>query len=107
MISVIVATFNSTLLWFTAAPVISLYTSNSDIQALALTIIALAVIFQLSDSLQVNLAGALRGYKDTRIVMVITVLSYWIVGLGAVTGWEPMAWAVSHSRWGYTATGSA
>lgn len=82
VISVIVAAFNSTLLWFTAAPVISLYTSNSDIQALALTIIALAVIFQLSDSLQVNLAGALRGYKDTRIVMVITVLSYWIVGLG-------------------------
>ena len=81
-ISVIVAAINSTLLWFTAAPVISLYTSNTEIQALALTIIALAVVFQLSDSLQVNLAGALRGYKDTRIVMVITVLSYWIVGLG-------------------------
>ncbi|RUR29942.1 MATE family efflux transporter [Vreelandella andesensis] len=82
VISVIVAVINSTLLWFTAVPVISLYTSNADIQALALTIISLAVIFQLSDSLQVNLAGALRGYKDTRIVMVITVLSYWIVGLG-------------------------
>jgi MATE family multidrug resistance protein len=82
VISVIVAAINSTLLWFSAAPVISLYTSNADIQALALTIIALAVVFQLSDSLQVNLAGALRGYKDTRIVMVITVLSYWIVGLG-------------------------
>ncbi len=81
-ISVIVAAINSTLLWFTAPTVISLYTSNTEIQALALTIIALAVIFQLSDSLQVNLAGALRGYKDTRIVMVITVLSYWIVGLG-------------------------
>ena len=81
-ISIIVAAINSTLLWFTAAPVISLYTSNTEIQALALTIIALAVVFQLSDSLQVNLAGALRGYKDTRIVMVITVLSYWIVGLG-------------------------
>lgn len=82
VISVIVAVINSTLLWFTAVPVIALYTSNTDIQALALTIISLAVIFQLSDSLQVNLAGALRGYKDTRIVMVITVLSYWIVGLG-------------------------
>lgn len=81
-ISVIVAAINSTLLWFTAPTVISLYTSNTEIQALALTIIALAVIFQLSDSLQVNLAGALRGYKDTRIVMVITVLSYWVVGLG-------------------------
>lgn len=82
VISVIVAAINSIFLWFSAVPVIALYTSNSEIQALALSIIALAVIFQLSDSLQVNLAGALRGYKDTRIVMVITVLSYWVVGLG-------------------------
>ncbi|WGI24046.1 MATE family efflux transporter [Halomonas alkaliantarctica] len=82
VISVVVAVINSILLWVSAVPVIALYTSNSEIQALALSIIALAVIFQLSDSLQVNLAGALRGYKDTRIVMVITVLSYWIVGLG-------------------------
>ncbi|MGO2241960.1 MAG: MATE family efflux transporter [Halomonas sp.] len=82
IISVIIAVINSTLLLFTAVPVISLYTSNNEIQALALSIIALAAIFQLSDSLQVTLAGALRGYKDTRIVMVITVLSYWIVGLG-------------------------
>lgn len=82
VISIIVAAINSSLIWITAEPVISLYTSNPNVQALALTIIALAVIFQLSDSLQVNLAGALRGYKDTRIVMIITVLSYWIVGLG-------------------------
>lgn len=82
VISVIVAAINSTLLWVTAAPVVSLYTSNADVQALALSIIALAALFQLSDALQANLAGALRGYKDTRIVMVITVLSYWIVGLG-------------------------
>ncbi|MBR2513283.1 MAG: MATE family efflux transporter [Halomonas sp.] len=82
VISVIVAVINSSLIWITAEPVISLYTSNPDVKTLALTIIALAVIFQLSDSLQVNLAGALRGYKDTRIVMIITVLSYWIVGLG-------------------------
>lgn len=82
VVSVILAAVNSLLLWVTAETVIALYTSNSEIQALALSIIALAVIFQLSDSLQVNLAGALRGYKDTRIVMIITVLSYWIVGLG-------------------------
>lgn len=82
VVSVLIAAFNSLFLWLTAKPVIALYTANSEIQALTLSIVALAVIFQLSDSLQVNLAGALRGYKDTRIVMVITVLSYWIVGLG-------------------------
>jgi MATE family multidrug resistance protein len=49
---------------------------------LAASLLALAVFYQVSDSLQANLAGALRGYKDTRIVMVITVLSYWCVGLG-------------------------
>ncbi|MBR9905958.1 MAG: MATE family efflux transporter, partial [Gammaproteobacteria bacterium] len=66
VVSVCVAVFNSILLWVTAVPVISLYTSNAEIQALALSIIALAGSFQLSDSLQVNLAGALRGYKATR-----------------------------------------
>jgi len=81
-ISVAVAALNSLVLWITAAPVIALYTANPAIQSLALSIIALAAIFQLSDSLQVNLAGALRGYKDTRVVMAITVLSYWLVGLG-------------------------
>ncbi|WP_447556556.1 MATE family efflux transporter [Vreelandella sp. EE22] len=81
-ISVMVAALNSAFLWVSARPVIALYTANPEIQTLTLSIISLAVVFQLSDSLQVNLAGALRGYKDTRIVMVITVLSYWIVGLG-------------------------
>ncbi len=28
------------------------------------------------------MAGALRGYKDTRIIMLITLASYWIVGMG-------------------------
>lgn len=82
VVSIVVAAFNSLLLWSLAKPVLALYTANPDIQALALSIILIAVIFQLSDSLQANLAGALRGYKDTRIVMIITVLSYWLVGLG-------------------------
>lgn len=81
-ISLVTAAINSTLLWVTGEWVISLYTSNPEVQHLAASLIALAVFYQVSDSLQANLAGALRGYKDTRIVMLITVLSYWCVGLG-------------------------
>ncbi len=51
-------------------------------QSLALSLILLAMLFQVSDSLQVNLAGALRGYKDTRVVMGITLIAYWVIGLG-------------------------
>ncbi|MGY4876817.1 MATE family efflux transporter [Vreelandella aquamarina] len=81
-VSLLTAAINSSLLWLTGRWVISLYTPNPDVQVLAASLLTLAVFFQVSDSVQANLAGALRGYKDTRVVMVITVLSYWTVGLG-------------------------
>ncbi|WP_311945909.1 MATE family efflux transporter [Halomonas piscis] len=81
-ISLVAAAINSSLLWVTGAWVIALYTPNPDVQQLAVSLLSLAALYQVSDSLQANLAGALRGYKDTRIVMLITVLSYWCVGLG-------------------------
>jgi MATE family multidrug resistance protein len=81
-ISLLTAVINSSLLWLTGRWVISLYTPDPEVQALAASLLTLAVFFQVSDSLQANLAGALRGYKDTRVVMLITVVSYWSVGLG-------------------------
>ncbi len=61
---------------------IDLYTHDSAVQQLTLSLIGLAMIYQVSDSLQVSLAGALRGYKDTRVIMLITMVAYWLVGLG-------------------------
>ncbi|HSC47666.1 MAG TPA: MATE family efflux transporter, partial [Gammaproteobacteria bacterium] len=46
----------------------------------------MGAVMQLSDGLQVSAMGALRGYKDTRLPMVITVVAYWLVGF-------PLAWA--------------
>lgn len=77
-----VAVLNSLVLWFTASSVIALYTHNLEVQTLTLSLIGLAMLYQVSDSLQVAMAGALRGYKDTRVIMLITLLAYWLVGLG-------------------------
>src|SRR5690606_40245302 len=41
-----------------------------------------AAFFQLSDAIQIAAAGALRAYHDTFMVMVITFIAYWLVGLG-------------------------
>ena len=41
-----------------------------------------AAIFQFSDAIQIAAAGALRGYQDTIIVMLITFFAYWLCGLG-------------------------
>ncbi|UYG08644.1 MATE family efflux transporter [Halomonas sp. M4R1S46] len=82
LIAVAVALLNSLLLWLTAEPVIALYTHDPAVFELTLSLVGLAMLYQVSDSLQVNLAGALRGYKDTRVIMWITLLAYWLVGLG-------------------------
>lgn len=96
-ISVAVAVFNSATVWLTADAAIGLYTHDQSVKALTLSLVGLAMLYQVSDALQVNLAGALRGYKDTRVVMLITMLAYWLVGLGGghwlgaygVFGWIP------------------
>ena len=38
-------------------------------------------MFQLVDSLQAVASGVLRGMSDTRVPMIIAVVSYWVVGL--------------------------
>lgn len=81
-IGLLMALLNGLLIWLLAEPVLSIYSTNSDVKTLAMSLILLAMLFQISDSLQVNLAGALRGYRDTRVVMGITLISYWVVGLG-------------------------
>jgi multidrug resistance protein, MATE family len=58
-----------------------LYTRDLGVQDVAVSLLFLAAIFQISDGAQAAAAGALRGYKDTRFVMLITCISYWVVGL--------------------------
>ncbi|WP_110687613.1 MATE family efflux transporter [Salinicola aestuarinus] len=78
----LMALLNGLLIWLFAEPVLGIYSTNTEVKTLAMSLILLAMLFQISDSLQVNLAGALRGYRDTRVVMGITLVSYWAVGLG-------------------------
>lgn len=58
-----------------------LYNSNPEVVTLAASLMFLAALYQLSDSVQVVAAGALRGYKDTRSAFYITLVSYWAVGM--------------------------
>ena len=59
----------------------SFYTSDVAVSALAVTLMRYAAVFQFPDGIQVLSAGALRGLKDTRIPMLITIFAYWGIGL--------------------------
>ncbi|RUL73064.1 MATE family efflux transporter [Dyella choica] len=63
----------------------SLYTHDKSVIALATQLLLLAGLFQFSDGIQVASNGALRGLKDTRVPMAITLFAYW--GVGMPVGW--------------------
>lgn len=56
--------------------------SATEVINLAVSLLYIALIYQISDALQIAAAGSLRGYKDTKIVFFITLFSYWVIGLG-------------------------
>ncbi|MEQ1437886.1 MATE family efflux transporter [Fontimonas sp. SYSU GA230001] len=64
-----------------AASIIALYTADDRVAAIAVPFLYLAALFQIFDCVQATANGALRGLKDTRVPMLITVGAYWIVGM--------------------------
>mgnify|MGYP001024306576 CR=1 FL=1 len=61
--------------------IVAIYTTDPSVATLAVSLLALAAIFQFPDGIQICMAGILRGYKDTVVPMIVNVLSYWVVGL--------------------------
>ncbi len=58
-----------------------LYTNEIAVREVAVRLLFFAALFQLSDAIQVNCSGALRGCKDTKIPMLLMVFAYWGIGL--------------------------
>lgn len=80
-----------------AWPIAHVYTVDADVIALAVTLLALAALFQFPDGIQGLFNGALRGLKDTTVPMLITTLAYWGIGM-------PLSWWLG-IRKGYGAPG--
>jgi len=59
--------------------VVGLYTNDPSVTSIAISLLLAAAIFQVADGVQIGSAGALRGYKDTRVPMVINIFSYWVL----------------------------
>ncbi|WOC40391.1 MATE family efflux transporter [Polaribacter sp. HL-MS24] len=56
------------------------YTDNLEVVAIASQLLFAAAIFQISDTIQVVVLGALRGLQDVKIPTIITFFSYWVIG---------------------------
>ncbi|MEM7765059.1 MAG: MATE family efflux transporter [Pseudomonadota bacterium] len=68
--------------------VVGWYTQDPAVFEVAISLLLVAAVFQVSDGIQVGAAGALRGLHDTRVPMFLTFFSYWIIGF-------PLAYAAA------------
>ncbi|KPA95084.1 MATE family efflux transporter [Pseudomonas asplenii] len=70
----------------------TIYTSDPVVIQVATMLIVYSALFQFSDVIQVTAAGALRGYQDTRVTMILTLFAYWGIGL-------PVGYALGLTDW--------
>ncbi len=56
------------------------YSDNLEVIEIASQLLFAAAIFQISDTIQVLVLGALRGLQDVKIPTIITFISYWVIG---------------------------
>lgn len=78
----------ATMALFLSIPetLISLFLDPDDAESaqiikIGVGLLAVAALFQLVDGAQVMALGLLRGVQDTSVPLMISVLSYWVVGL--------------------------
>src|SRR5579885_3462575 len=94
------------LLWTAPQQIVGLYISRADpanraIVALAIRLCAIAALFQVFDGIQTISAGALRGYRDTAVPMLLAAVGYWAIGfaVGAALA-LPLGYGVVGFWWG-------
>jgi len=56
------------------------FADNSEVVHIASNLLLAAAVFQISDSIQVVVLGALRGLQDVKVPTIITFIAYWIIG---------------------------
>lgn len=81
----------SGMLWL-RTDIAEIYTPDLAVIGVAGSLLIYSAFFQFSDAIQVTAAGALRGYQDTRVTMLITLLAYWGIG-------SPVGYSLGLSDW--------
>ena len=71
---------------FVGEHIAALYTRDEAVRTVAAGLLLMAAIFQISDGLQIGSAGALRGFKDARVPMLLNFLAYWAIGFPLAYG---------------------
>ncbi len=76
----LVMAVSATVMLIFGGSIVGFYTSDVSVAEVAISLLFMAAIFQISDGVQVGAAGALRGFRDTKVPMLLNFAGYWLVG---------------------------
>ena len=95
--SLLFALFSASLVLLFRDAIPLLYTNDPGVLAVATQVLVLIAVYQVFDDGQATIIGVLRGYKDTRMPLIVTLLAYWVLALpvGAVLGFGTRSFGVS------------
>ncbi len=85
-----IACLMSLLIYVFRGDIIHWYNDEAAVTSLAMVLIVYAASYQIVDSLQIIAVGILRGYNDTNILFVVSLLTYWIIGF-------PLGYTLCHT----------
>ena len=60
---------------------VGIYTTDAEVVRIAANLLIFIAVYQIFDDTNATMAGALRGYKDTRVPMIISLIGYWLIAL--------------------------
>ena len=86
------ACMSASLILLLRQQIATVYTADPMVIEVATMLLMFAALYQFSDVIQVTAAGALRGYQDTRVTMILTLFAYWGIGL-------PVGYALGLTDW--------
>lgn len=90
--ALVYACLSASLVLLFREQIAQIYSPDPAVILVATTLLVYSALFQFSDAVQVTAVGALRGYQDTRVTMLLTLFAYWGIGL-------PVGYALGLSNW--------
>ncbi|MBK8187688.1 MAG: MATE family efflux transporter [Cellvibrio sp.] len=100
LLAILIACFNVPILFFGRDVIAATYTNDEVVKDIARHLILFAAIFQIADVVQVTMVHVLRGFKDTKIPMLIMILAFWGICL-------PLGYSLTFTDWIIPATGAS
>ncbi|MDO8345913.1 MAG: MATE family efflux transporter [Cellvibrio sp.] len=92
LLAVGISCINAPILFFGRDWLASLYSSDIAVQQVAAQLFMLGALFQIVDVIQVTMINVQRGYKDTKLPMLIMLLSFWGICL-------PLGYVLTFKDW--------